>query len=57
MDVLRTEEDLYDLGMGYFRKAGEMNVRYCEVLFDNQAHTRRGVDCSDCYEWVEESTA
>lgn len=55
--MLRTEEDLYDLGMGYFRKAGEMNVRYCEVLFDNQAHTRRGVDCSDCYEWVEESTA
>jgi len=43
MEVLRTEEDFYELAMGYFRKAGEMNVRYCEPFFDPQAHTRRGV--------------
>jgi adenosine deaminase len=43
MDVLRTEEDFYDLGVSYFKRAREMGVVYCEVLFDVQAHTRRGV--------------
>ncbi|KAL1719865.1 adenosine deaminase [Schizophyllum commune] len=43
MEVLRTEEDFYDLAMEYFAKAGEMNVRYADPFFDPQAHTRRGV--------------
>lgn len=43
MEVLRTESDFYDVGMDYFRKAREMNVRYAEPFFDPQAHTRRGV--------------
>lgn len=44
MEVLKTEEDFYELAMGYFTKAVEMNVRYSEVFFDPQAHTRRGID-------------
>ncbi|OQV02850.1 hypothetical protein CLAIMM_07975 [Cladophialophora immunda] len=44
MEVLQTEEDFYELAMGYFKKAVEMKVRYSEVFFDPQAHTRRGVD-------------
>ncbi|KAL3427192.1 adenosine deaminase [Phlyctema vagabunda] len=44
MDVLRTEEDFYDLAMDQFTRASKMNVRYCEVFFDPQAHTRRGID-------------
>lgn len=44
MEVLRTEEDYYELAMGYFTRAVETNVRYSEVFFDPQAHTRRGVD-------------
>lgn len=43
MEVLLTEEDFYDLGMEYFERAAAMQVRYCEPLFDPQAHTRRGV--------------
>ncbi|KUJ15318.1 adenosine deaminase [Mollisia scopiformis] len=43
MEVLRTEEDFYELAMAYFDKAKAMNVRYAEVMFDLQAHTRRGV--------------
>lgn len=43
MEVLLEEEDFFELAMGYFEKAGSMEVRYCEVLFDIQAHTRRGV--------------
>lgn len=43
MEVLLVAEDFYDLAMNYFRKASEIQVRYCEVFFDPQAHTRRGV--------------
>ncbi|KAM0810024.1 putative NACHT domain-containing protein [Seiridium cardinale] len=43
MEVLRTQEDFYELAMDYFKKAAKMNVRYCEPFFDPQAHTRRGI--------------
>ena len=43
MDVLRTEEDFYDLTMHYFRRAAAQNVVYVEPFFDPQAHTSRGV--------------
>lgn len=43
MEVLLEEEDFFELAMEYFDKAASMEIRYCEVLFDIQAHTRRGV--------------
>ncbi|KAE8445172.1 hypothetical protein EG329_013669 [Mollisiaceae sp. DMI_Dod_QoI] len=43
IEVLKTEEDFYELTIAYFKKAKEMKVRYAEVMFDLQAHTRRGV--------------
>jgi adenosine deaminase len=43
MQVLRAEQDFYDLAMAYFRKARAQNVIYAEVFFDPQAHTSRGV--------------
>ncbi|TVY86832.1 putative deaminase, partial [Lachnellula willkommii] len=43
MECLMEERDLYELGMEYFARASRMGVRYCEVMFDPQAHTRRGV--------------
>ena len=39
MDVLRTEQDFYDLTMAYFKKSAEQNVIYAEPFFDPQAHT------------------
>lgn len=42
-EVLRTEQDFYDLAMNYFTQAASMRVRYCEPFFDPQGHTRRGV--------------
>jgi adenosine deaminase len=42
-EVLRTEDDFYDLAMAYLSRCKEMNVRYVEPFFDIQAHTRRGV--------------
>ncbi|MEM9623360.1 MAG: adenosine deaminase [Pseudomonadota bacterium] len=44
MDVLRAEQDFYDLTWAYFVKAAAQNVVYCEPFFDPQAHTVRGVD-------------
>jgi adenine deaminase len=43
MQVLRTEQDFYDLAMAYFRRASAQGVVYAEVFFDPQAHTSRGV--------------
>ena len=42
-DLLQTEEDYYDLAMGYFQHAAQTNIRYCEPFFDAQGHTRRGI--------------
>jgi adenosine deaminase len=42
-DLLLTEEDYYDLALGYFERAATMNIRYCEPFFDPQGHTRRGI--------------
>jgi adenosine deaminase len=44
--ILVTEDDFYELGMEYFAKCKEMNVRYCEPFFDTQAHTERGIAAS-----------
>jgi len=46
MEVLRDEDDFYELGMTYFRRAHASNIRYAEIMFDIQAHTRRGVAVS-----------
>jgi adenosine deaminase len=42
-DLLQTEEDYYDLALGYFERAAAMRIRYCEPFFDPQGHTRRGI--------------
>lgn len=43
MNVLQDESDFYALAMAYLLKAKEHNVKYCELFFDPQAHTSRGV--------------
>jgi len=45
-NVLRTEEDFYDLAMAYFKKAAADNVRHAEIFFDPQTHTDRGIPYS-----------
>ena len=41
--VLITEQDFYDLASAYFAKAAGDNVTVCEIFFDPQTHTERGV--------------
>ncbi|PVH75246.1 adenosine deaminase [Cadophora sp. DSE1049] len=42
-ELLGDEEDYYELAVQYFERAAKMGVRYCEVFFDPQGHTRRGI--------------
>jgi adenine deaminase len=44
MNVLRTEQDFYDLTMAYLRRVNADTVRHVEVFFDPQGHTDRGVN-------------
>lgn len=43
MNVLRQEQDYYDLTTAYLRRAAAQGVRHAEIFFDPQAHTDRGV--------------
>lgn len=43
MSVLQTANDFHDLAMDYLTKAHAQNVIHCELFFDPQAHTSRGV--------------
>ncbi|MEO9468289.1 adenosine deaminase [Parasphingorhabdus sp.] len=43
MNVLRTEQDYYDLTMAYFRRIHADQVRHAEIFFDPQGHTDRGI--------------
>lgn len=43
MNVLRNEQDYYDLTTAYLRRAAAQGVRHAEIFFDPQAHTDRGV--------------
>lgn len=41
--VLQTEQDFYDLMWAYLERAAADNVRHCEMFFDPQTHTERGI--------------
>lgn len=41
--VLLNEDDFYDMTWAYFKKVHSQNVRHCEIFFDPQTHTDRGL--------------
>ncbi|MGI9316533.1 MAG: adenosine deaminase [bacterium] len=43
MNVLRTEQDFYDLTWAYIEKINSQNVVHTEIFFDPQGHTTRDV--------------
>ena len=43
MNVLRVEEDFYDLTMAYLERAAADGTVHVEVFYDPQGHTERGV--------------
>ena len=46
MNVLQHEQDFYDLTRAYLQRAAKDKVRHCEIFFDPQAHTDRGLEFS-----------
>ena len=42
-DVLRTEQDFYELMAAYLEQAADDGVRRAEIFFDPQTHTDRGI--------------
>jgi adenine deaminase len=45
-DVLRTEEDFFDLTLAYMTRAHGDGARHVEMFFDPQTHTARGIPFS-----------
>jgi adenosine deaminase len=45
-EVLRTEEDFFDLTWAYLERVAKDNVRHTEVFFDPQTHTERSIQFS-----------
>lgn len=44
MSVLLTEQDFHDLTWAYLLRCHQQNVVHCEIFFDPQGHTERGID-------------
>src|ERR1700755_3565019 len=42
-DVLRAEEDFFDLAYAYFKRLHDDRGVHAEIFFDPQTHTKRGV--------------
>ena len=42
-DVLRTEQDFYDLTWAYLERSAADRLVHCEIFFDPQTHTERGI--------------
>jgi len=43
MSVLLTKQDFHDLTWAYLQRCHQQNVVHCEIFFDPQGHTERGV--------------
>ena len=43
MSVLQTEQDFFDLTWAYLQRCHQQNVVHCEIFFDPQGHTGRGI--------------
>lgn len=57
MNVLRTEEDFFQLTDAYLRRAAADNVVHVEMFFDPQAHTGRGVPLATLMDGLERAIA
>ena len=44
MSVLQTSQDFHDLTWAYLQHCHRQNVVHCEIFFDPQGHTERGIE-------------
>ena len=52
MNVLRAEQDFFDLTWAYLKRAHEQSVLHAEIFFDPQGHTGRGVPFATAFEGI-----
>lgn len=52
MEVLRQQDDFYELTWAYLRRAHDDGVRHAELFFDPQSHLLRGVPLADVMEGI-----
>lgn len=52
MSVLRTGQDFHDLTWAYLERCRTDNVVHCEVFFDPQGHTGRGIPFATVFEGI-----
>ncbi len=50
--VLQGEHDFYDLTWAYLQKAQADHVVHCEIFFDPQTHTERGISFATVYHGI-----
>jgi adenosine deaminase len=51
-DVLRTEQDFYDLTWAYLLRCQEDGIVHVEPFFDPQTHTERGIDIGIVFQGI-----
>jgi len=51
-DVLRTEEDFFDLTWAYLKRAHADHIVHTEIFFDPQTHTMRGIAFATVYDGI-----
>lgn len=52
-DVLRTEQDFYDLTWAYLLRCHEDGIVHVEPFFDPQTHTERGIDIGIVFQGIQ----
>ncbi len=56
-DVLQTEQDFYDLTWAYLEHCAQDQVVHCEIFFDPQSHTSRGIAFADVIQGIHKALA
>src|SRR5690554_1934358 len=54
-NVLREEQDFFDLTYAYLKQVASENVKHVEVFFDPQTHTDRGVPFADVINGIQKA--
>lgn len=52
MNVLTNADDFYQLTISYLQSAKNDNIQHCEIFFDPQAHTSRGISFAEVFEGI-----
>lgn len=54
-DVLQTRQDFYDLTWAYLEHCAEDRVVHCEIFFDPQSHTSRGIEFGEVIQGIDDA--